>query len=88
MGAIGQKENALRLALKLKNYLGFNTPAYRSFSISAYVRYRYDLDNSIIAIKFGNYALKTVWIIDDSPKYFRQYYYGLRNHYQRTRRKL
>ena len=58
---------------EIKEQLGFNTaPAYRSFSISAYVRYRYDLDNSIIAVKFTSDALKTLgWIKDDSPKYFR-----------------
>ena len=58
---------------EIKEQLGFNTaPAYRSFSINAYVRYRYDLDNSIIAIKFSSDALKTLgWIKDDSPKYFR-----------------
>lgn len=46
---------------------------YNSFAIVARVRYRYDLDNSIIAVKFTSDALKTLgWIIDDSPKYFRQ----------------
>ena len=59
---------------KIKEQLGYNTtPSYRSFSIAAYVRYRYDLDNSIIAVKFTSDALKTLgWIIDDSPKYFRR----------------
>jgi hypothetical protein len=45
---------------------------YHSFRIVAYVRYRYDLDNSIIAVKFTSDALKALgYIIDDSPKYFR-----------------
>lgn len=58
---------------EIKEQLGYNTAlAYRSFRVIAYVRYRYDLDNSIIAIKFTSDALKTLgWIIDDSPKYFR-----------------
>lgn len=46
---------------------------YNSFTIFARVRFRYDLDNSIIVVKFSSDALKTLgWIIDDSPKYFRQ----------------
>ena len=59
---------------EIKEQLGYNTlPSYRSFRIVAYVRYRYDLDNSIIAIKFTSDALKTLgWVIDDSPKYFRR----------------
>lgn len=59
---------------EIKEQLGSNTlPPYRSFRIVAYVRYRYDLDNSIIAIKFTSDALKTLgWVIDDSPKYFRR----------------
>lgn len=59
---------------EIKEQLGCNTlPPYRSFRIVAYVRYRYDLDNSIIAIKFTSDALKTLgWVIDDSPKYFRR----------------
>ena len=59
---------------EIKEQLGYNTlPPYRSFRIVAYVRYRYDLDNSIIAIKFTSDALKTLgWVIDDSPKYFRR----------------
>jgi len=59
---------------EVKEQLGYNTlPPYRSFRIVAYVRYRYDLDNSIIAIKFTSDALKTLgWVIDDSPKYFRR----------------
>ena len=59
---------------EIKKQLGYNTaPAYRSFRVTAYVRYRYDLDNSIIAVKFSSDALKTLgWIIDDSPKYFRR----------------
>jgi hypothetical protein len=58
---------------KIKQQLGFNKgAAYNSFRVTAYVRYRYDLDNSIIAIKFTSDALKTLgWIKDDSPKYFR-----------------
>jgi len=58
---------------EIKEQLGYNTlPPYRSFRIVAYVRYRYDLDNSIIAVKFTSDALKTLgWVIDDSPKYFR-----------------
>ena len=58
----------------IKEQLGYNTgAAYKSFRVTAYVRYRYDLDNSIIAIKFTSDALKTLgWIKDDSPKYFRR----------------
>lgn len=58
----------------IKGQLGFNQgAAYNSFRVRAYVRYRYDLDNSIIAVKFTSDALKTLgWIIDDSPKYFRE----------------
>ena len=58
----------------IKEQLGYYTgAAYNSFRVSAYVRYRYDLDNSIIAIKFTSDALKTLgWIKDDSPKYFRR----------------
>ena len=58
----------------IKEQLGYNTgAAYNSFRVTAYVRYRYDLDNSIIAIKFTSDALKTLgWIKDDSPKYFRR----------------
>ena len=57
----------------IKGQLGHNqTTPYNSFRVTAYVRYRYDLDNSIIAIKFTSDALKTLgWIKDDSPKYFR-----------------
>jgi hypothetical protein len=57
----------------IKEQLGYNTGApYNSFRVIAYVRYRYDLDNSIIAVKFTSDALKTLgWIKDDSPKYFR-----------------
>lgn len=57
----------------IKSQLGFNQGApYNSFRVRAYVRYRYDLDNSIIAVKFTSDALKTLgWIKDDSPKYFR-----------------
>jgi len=58
----------------IKEQLGYNTGApYNSFRVTAYVRYRYDLDNSIIAVKFTSDALKTLgWIKDDSPKYFRR----------------
>lgn len=58
---------------EIKKQLGFNQNAsYNSFRITAYVRYRYDLDNSIIAVKFCSDALKALgWIKDDSPKYFR-----------------
>jgi len=57
----------------IKSQLGYNQgAAYNSFRVRAYVRYRYDLDNSIIAVKFTSDALKTLgWIKDDSPKYFR-----------------
>lgn len=57
----------------IKSQLGFNQGApYNSFRVTANVRYRYDLDNSIIAVKFTSDALKTLgWIKDDSPKYFR-----------------
>lgn len=57
----------------IKEQLGANQGApYNSFRIVANVRYRYDLDNSIIAVKFTSDALKTLgWIKDDSPKYFR-----------------
>jgi hypothetical protein len=58
---------------EIKSQLGFNENAsYHSFRITAYVRYRYDLDNSIIAVKFCSDALKALgWIKDDSPKHFR-----------------
>ena len=58
----------------IKGQLGHNKGAtYNSFRVTAYVRYRYDLDNSIIAVKFTSDALKTLgWIKDDSPKYFRR----------------
>lgn len=58
---------------EIKEQLGFNQgPAYNSFRVTANVRYRYDLDNSIIAVKFTSDALKALgWIKDDSPKYFR-----------------
>lgn len=58
----------------IKSQLGFNKGApYNSFTVFCRVRYRYDLDNSIIAIKFTSDALKALgWIVDDSPKYFRQ----------------
>lgn len=58
---------------EIKKQLGFNQNAsYNSFRITAYVRYRYDLDNSIIAVKFCSDALKALgWIKDDSPKHFR-----------------
>ena len=58
---------------EIKEQLGPNTGApYNSFRLVAYVRYRYDLDNSIIAVKFTSDALKALgYIIDDSPKYFR-----------------
>ena len=58
---------------EIKQQLGFNkAAAYNSFRVIANVRYRYDLDNSIIAVKFTSDALKTLgWVIDDSPKYFR-----------------
>ena len=59
---------------EIKEQLGPNTGApYNSFRLVAYVRYRYDLDNSIIAVKFTSDALKALgYIIDDSPKYFRE----------------
>lgn len=65
------KDAALqKIKLQLENNPG---APYNSFAIVARVRYRYDLDNSIIAVKFTSDALKTLgWIIDDSPKYFRQ----------------
>lgn len=69
-----KRKRAKDAALKeVKNQLGFNPNApYYSMRITAYVRYRYDLDNSIIAIKFACDALKALgWIVDDSPKYFR-----------------
>jgi len=58
---------------EIKQQLGINkAAAYNSFRVVANVRYRYDLDNSIIAVKFTSDALKTLgWVIDDSPKYFR-----------------
>lgn len=58
----------------IKGQLGHNKgAAYNSFRVTAYVRYRYDLDNSIIAVKFTSDALKALgWIKDDSPKYFRR----------------
>jgi len=58
---------------EIEQQLGYNKgSAYNSFRVTANVRYRYDLDNSIIAIKFTSDALKTLgWVIDDSPKYFR-----------------
>ena len=70
-----KRKKAKDAALKeVKEQLGFNQgPAYNSFRVTANVRYRYDLDNSIIAIKFTSDALKTLgWVIDDSPKYFRR----------------
>lgn len=65
------KDEALE---RIKAQLGYNKEEpYHSFSIVANVRYRYDLDNSIIAIKFTCDALKTLgWVIDDSPKHFRE----------------
>jgi len=58
---------------EIEQQLGYNKgSAYNSFRVTANVRYRYDLDNSIIAVKFTSDALKTLgWVIDDSPKYFR-----------------
>ena len=58
----------------IKGQLGYNTGApYNSFRVTAYVRYRYALDNSIIPTKFTSDALNTLgWIKDDSPKYFRR----------------
>lgn len=58
---------------EIEQQLGYNKgAAYNSFRVTANVRYRYDLDNSIIAVKFTSDALKTLgWVIDDSPKYFR-----------------
>lgn len=69
-----KRKKAKDAALKeVKEQLGFNQgPAYNSFRVTANVRYRYDLDNSIIAVKFTSDALKALgWIKDDSPKYFR-----------------
>lgn len=69
-----KRKKAKDAALKeVKEQLGFNQDAaYNSFRVTANVRYRYDLDNSIIAVKFTSDALKTLgWIKDDSPKYFR-----------------
>lgn len=65
------KDEALKT---ITEQLGTNKGApYNSFTVSASVRYRYDLDNSIIAIKFTSDALKSLgWIKDDSPKYFRK----------------
>jgi len=70
-----KRKKAKDAALKeVKEQLGFNQgPAYNSFRVTANVRYRYDLDNSIIAVKFTSDALKALgWIKDDSPKYFRR----------------
>ena len=70
-----KRKKAKDAALKeVKEQLGFNQDApYNSFRVTANVRYRYDLDNSIIAVKFTSDALKTLgWIKDDSPKYFRR----------------
>ena len=70
-----KRKKAKDAALKeVKEQLGFNKgPAYNSFRVTANVRYRYDLDNSIIAVKFTSDALKALgWIKDDSPKYFRR----------------
>ena len=69
-----KRKKAKDAALKeVKEQLGFNQgPPYNSFRVTANVRYRYDLDNSIIAVKFTSDALKALgWIKDDSPKYFR-----------------
>ena len=70
-----KRKKAKDAALKeIKEQLGFNQNApYNSFRVTANVRYRYDLDNSIIAVKFTSDALKALgWIKDDSPKYFRR----------------
>mgnify|MGYP003112128705 CR=1 FL=1 len=70
-----KRKKAKDAALKeVKEQLGFNQDApFNSFRVTANVRYRYDLDNSIIAVKFTSDALKTLgWIKDDSPKYFRR----------------
>lgn len=70
-----KRKRAKDAALKeIKEQLGFNPlPPYRSINLRASVRYRYDLDNSIIAVKFVCDALKELgWIVDDSPKYFRR----------------
>ena len=70
-----KRKKAKDAALKeVKEQLGFNQDApYNSFRVTANVRYRYDLDNSIIAVKFTSDALKALgWIKDDSPKYFRR----------------
>ena len=70
-----KRKKAKDAALKeVKEQLGFNQgPSYNSFRVTANVRYRSDLDNSIIAVKFTSDALKALgWIKDDSPKYFRQ----------------
>ncbi len=70
-----KRKKAKDAALKeVKEQLGFNQgPPYNSFRVTANVRYRYDLDNSIIAVKFTSDALKALgWIKDDSPKYFRR----------------
>ena len=58
----------------IKGQLGHNKgAAYNSFRVTAYVRYRYDLDNSIIAVKFTSDALKPLgWSKADRPKYFRR----------------
>ena len=69
-----KRKKAKDAALKeVKEQLGFNQgPPYNSFRVTANVRYRYDLDNSIIAVKFTSDALKALgWIKDDSTKYFR-----------------
>ena len=69
-----KRKKAKDAALKeIKEQLGFNQGSpYNSFRVTANVRYRYDLDNSIIAVKFTSDALKALgWIKDDSPKYFR-----------------
>jgi len=70
-----KRKKAKDAALKeVKEQLGFNQgPPYNSFRVTANVRYRYDLDNSIISVKFTSDALKALgWIKDDSPKYFRR----------------
>ena len=70
-----KRKKAKDAALKeVKEQLGFNQDApYNSFRVTANVRYRYDLDNSIISVKFTSDALKALgWIKDDSPKYFRR----------------
>jgi hypothetical protein len=71
--SIGQYEPKPKRSIAVRccnNCNNLTSTSFSTFSINCRVHYRYDLDNSVMAIKFALDAFKQ-WggVKDDSPKY-------------------